>query len=114
MSLRGLASADADVGLHQCVNPIRHPQQRGAARAMQRELVASVEQGVAQLREAPLDEAALEEPEAAERPEGIVVAERDQRAEVAEAEWGHRLAVAQTSRQVADQVQGLLIGNLGG
>src|SRR5215470_14737934 len=102
MSLRGLASADADVGLHQCVNPIRHPQQRGAARAMQRELVASVEQGVAQLREA-----ALEEAEAAERPEGIVVAERDQRAEVAEAECGHRLAVAQTSRQVADRVQGL-------
>jgi len=35
---------------------------------VQRELVAAVQQSVAQLRKAALDEAALEEPEAAERP----------------------------------------------
>ena len=52
-------------GLYQCVDPFGQPHQRGAARAMQRELVAAVKQGVAQLREAALDEAALEEPEAA-------------------------------------------------
>jgi hypothetical protein len=85
----GPASADADVGLHQRVDPFGQPQQGGAARAVQRELVAAVKHGVAQLREAALDEAALKEPEAAQRPEGVVVAERDQCAEIAEAVWRH-------------------------
>ena len=66
------------------------------------------------MREAALNEATLEEPEAAERPKGIVIAKRHQRAEVAEAEWWHRLALAQPSRQVAAQVHGLLVGSLGG
>src|SRR5215831_2260879 len=108
-----MPSADADIGLNQRVDPIRHPYERGAARPVKGELVASIKHGVAQLREAALDEATLEEPEAAERSEGIVVAERDQRTEIVEAEWRHRLAIAQPSRQVADQVQGLLISNLG-
>src|SRR4029450_5509681 len=108
------SSADADVGLHQRIDPLGQPQQRGAERAVQRELVAAVKQGVAQLREAALDEAALKEPEAAQRTEGVGVAERDQCAEIAEAEWGERLVLSQPSRQVADQMQGLLVGDLGG
>src|SRR5262244_2051940 len=76
---------------------IRWASHRSAARAVQRELVAAVKQGVAQLREAALDEAALEEPEAAQRTEGVVVAERDQCAEIAEAEWWHRLVLSQPS-----------------
>src|SRR5215831_1219817 len=108
-----MPSADADIRLYQRVDPIRHPYERGAARPVKRELVAPVKHGVAQLREAALDEAALEEPEAAKRSEGIVVAERNQRTEIVEAEWRHWLALAQPSRHVADQVQGLLISNLG-
>src|SRR5215831_2055637 len=108
------SSADADVGLHQRVDPLGQPQQRGTERAVQRELVAAVKQGVAQLREAALDEAALEEPEAAQRTEGVVVAERDQCAEIAEAVWRHWLALPQPSWQMADQMYGLLIGDLCG
>jgi hypothetical protein len=40
-------SADADAGLHQTVDPFGHPQQRGAAWAVQRELVLAVKQGMA-------------------------------------------------------------------
>ena len=81
---------------------------------MQRDLVSAVKHGVAQLREAALDETALEESESTQRPEGIVVAERDQRAEIAEAEWRHRFAPTQPIWQMADQMHGLLVGNLGG
>ena len=81
---------------------------------MQRELVSAVKHCVAQLRKAALDETALEESESTQGPEGIVVAERDQRAKIAEAEWRHRFARAQPIWQMADQVHGLLIGNLGG
>src|ERR1700756_1240630 len=101
-------------GLHERVDPFGQPQQRGARGAMQRELVSAVKHCVAQLREAALDETALEESEPAQRPEGIVVAERNQRAEIAEAEWRHRFALAQPIWQMADQMHGLLVGNLGG
>src|SRR5262245_11092473 len=109
-----MPSADADIRLYQRVDPVCHPQQRCAAGAVQRELVASIKHGVAQLREAALDKAALEEPKAAERSKGVVVAQRDQCAEIVEAEWRNRLALVQGSRQVTDQVQSLLVGNLGG
>jgi hypothetical protein len=69
-----LASADAYLGLHHRVDAFGQPQQRGTAWAVQRELVAAVKQDVAQLREAALGETALEEPEAAERPDGIIIA----------------------------------------
>jgi hypothetical protein len=72
-----------------------------AAWAVQWELVAAVKQGGAQRREVALDEAAFEEPEAAQPREGVVVAEGNQCAEVAEAKWGYRLAFAQQSRQMA-------------
>src|ERR1700675_1509259 len=108
------SSADADAGLHKRVDPFGQPQERGPERAVQRELMLAVEHGVAQLREPALDEAAFEEPEATERPEGIVFTEGDQCAEIAEAEWRHRLAPPQPSGQMADQMQRLLVGNLGG
>src|SRR5262249_31695759 len=109
-----MPSADADIMLYQRVDPIRHPYERGAARPVTRQLVARLKHGGAHLREAALDEAALEEPEAAKRSEGIVVAERNQRTEIVEAEWRHWPALVQPSRQVTDQVLGLLVGNLGG
>jgi hypothetical protein len=59
------SSADADAGLHQRVDPLGQPQQRGAPWTMQRDLVAAVQQGVTQLRKAAFDETALKEPEAA-------------------------------------------------
>ena len=72
--------------------------------------MAPVQHGVAQLRETALDEAALEEPEATQPSEGVVVTEGDQCAKVAEAIWRDRFALSQPSRQMADQMQGLLIG----
>jgi hypothetical protein len=105
---------DADGGLHVRVDSFGQPQQRGARGAMQRELVSAVKHGVAQLCEAALDETAPEKSEPTQCPEGVVVAERDQRAEIAEAEWRHRFAPAQPIWQMADQMHGLLISNLGG
>ena len=66
-----LSSADADSGLHQRVDPLGQPQQRGAARPVQRELMASVKHGVAQLREPALDEAAFEDPERPNLPNAL-------------------------------------------
>jgi hypothetical protein len=69
-----------------CTSALIRSASQAARRGLGREARAggSGKQGVAQLPEAALDIAALEEPEAAERPKGIVIAERDQRPEVAE------------------------------
>src|ERR1700752_3555420 len=91
-------SGDADAGLHQRVDPLGQPKERGAPRAVQRQLVAAIEDGVAQLCEPTLDEAAFEETEATERSKGIVVADRNQRAKIAESEWRPRLALSHPSR----------------
>jgi hypothetical protein len=48
---------------------------------------AGVKHGVDQLREAALGEAALEQSKTPQCPQGVVLAERDQCAEVAEVEW---------------------------
>src|SRR5246127_4697862 len=72
------SSAHTDGGLHERVDSFGQPQQCGARGTMQRELVSAVKHGVAQLREAALYETALEESEPAQRPESIVVAERNQ------------------------------------
>jgi hypothetical protein len=108
------SSAYADAGLNQRIDPLGQPQQRGAVGAVERELVAAVKDGMAQLREPALDEAAFEEPEAAERPECVVVANRDQRTEIAEPEWRHRFAGPQPGWQMMDQMQRLLVGYLCG
>ena len=79
---------------------------------MQRELTA-IKHGVAQLREATLDEATLEEPEVTQPPERVVFADRDQCAKIAKLIWRHGPALPQPSRQVANQMQGLLVGDLG-
>jgi hypothetical protein len=55
-----------------------------------------------------------EKTEAAKRAEGVVVAERYQRAEVAEAEGRQRLALLQPWRHLAYQVQRLLARDLRG
>ena len=71
------ASTKSYAGLYERVDPFGEPQQRRAVGAVQRKLVASVKHCVAQLRKTTFDKAALEKAEAAERPEGIVVADRD-------------------------------------
>jgi hypothetical protein len=57
---RILSSAHADAGLHACIDTVGQPHQGGTAWAVQGQLVTSVKQGVAQLCETPLDEAAFE------------------------------------------------------
>src|SRR5690349_2044757 len=107
-------SADANVGLHQLVNPFGEPQQAGAVGAVQRELVASVQHGMAQLREAALDEPAVEEPEATQSAKRVVIAQRDQCAEIAVPIWWHLVAIAQPRWQMPDQMQCLLACDLRG
>src|SRR4030095_13927914 len=72
--------------LHERVDSFGRPQQRGSRRTVKRQLIPAVEQGVTEPRELTLDEASREKAEAAERAEGVVVAQCYQRAEVAEAE----------------------------
>ena len=86
--------------------------QGGAAWAVQGQLVTSVKQGVAQLCETPLDEAAFEKSKTAQGSEGVVVAEGNQRAEVVEVKFWHRSALAQQTRQMAGEVERLLVRHL--
>jgi hypothetical protein len=87
---------DADAGLHQRIDPLGQPKERGAARAVQRQLMAAIEHGVAQLCEPALDEAAFEETEPTDCSKGIVVTDRDQDAKIAESELRQRLSATTT------------------
>src|SRR4029453_6165611 len=104
----------ANLRLHERVDPFGRPQQRGSRRAVKRQLIPAVEQGMTEPRELALDEASREKAEAAKRAEGVVVAQRYQRAEIAEAEGRQRLAILQPYRQMAYQVQRLLVRDLCG
>ena len=86
----------ANLRLHERVDSLGRPQQRGSRRAVKRQLMAAVEQGMTEPRELALDEASAEKAEAAKRAEGVVVAQRYQRAEVMEAEGRQRLALLAT------------------
>ena len=74
---------------------------------MQFGLVQPVEYGMAQLSEAPADEAIAKQPVPTERAEGVVAAERDQRAEIAHGEGRNRLAF-EPARNVPAQMHRLL------
>src|SRR4030095_10771208 len=113
LSLGGSFSTEPEPWTNVGIDDVREPDQASTPETMKARLMAAVEEDVAELCDAALDEATLEQPKFSKGRVSTIAAKRNQRTKVAIPER-RQLGPVQPGGNMADQVCRLLVGDLRG